>query len=175
MALVDGLGNLVRFVVQPGQRNDIVGVRPLIEGICFDALLADKAFDANWLREELNNRGATAVIPPRSNRKIQFEYDKEMYKWRHLVENYFATHKTPAIRAWLAKRPHWHVHFTPTGSSWLNMVERFFAEITQRQIRRGVHRSERELTQAILSYIEIRNEDPNPSLGFEPPMKFWMQ
>ncbi len=90
MALVDGLGNLVRFVVQPGQRNDIVGVRPLIEGICFDALLADKAFDANWLREELNNRGATAVIPPRSNRKIQFEYDKEMYKWRHLVENYFA-------------------------------------------------------------------------------------
>ncbi len=90
MALVDGLGNLVRFVVQPGQRNDIVGVRPLIEGICFDALLADKAFDADWLREELDERGAATVIPPRSNRKIQYAYDKTMYQWRHLVENYFA-------------------------------------------------------------------------------------
>ncbi len=66
----------------------------------------------------------------------------------HLIMDNYATHKTPAIRAWLAKRPHWHVHFTPTGSSWLNMVERFFAEITQRQIRRGVHRSEREVIPA---------------------------
>lgn len=80
----------------------------------------------------------------------------------HLIMDNYATHKTPAIRAWFAKRPHWHVHFTPTGASWLNMVERFFAEITERQIRRGVHRSERQLTQAILSYIEIRNEDPKP-------------
>jgi len=80
----------------------------------------------------------------------------------HLIMDNYATHKTPAIRNWLAKRPHWHVHFTPTGSSWLNMVERFFAEITERQIKRGVHRSERELTKAILSYIEIRNEDPKP-------------
>ena len=90
VALVDALGNLVRFVVQPGQRNDIVGVKPLIEGISFDMLLADKAFDANWLRKELDKRGAIAVIPPRKTRKIQFEYDKEIYKWRHLVENYFA-------------------------------------------------------------------------------------
>ena len=80
----------------------------------------------------------------------------------HLIMDNYATHKTPTIRGWLAKRPHWHVHFTPTGSSWLNMVERFFAEITARQIKRGVHRSERELTQAILNYIEIRNEDPKP-------------
>jgi len=80
----------------------------------------------------------------------------------HLIMDNYATHKTPAIRNWLAKRPHWHVHFTPTGSSWLNMVERFFAEISERQIRRGVHRSERQLTKAILDYIEIRNEDPKP-------------
>jgi len=80
----------------------------------------------------------------------------------HLIMDNYATHKTRSIRNWLAKRPHWHVHFTPTGASWLNMVERFFAEITMRQIKRGVHRSERELTKAILSYIEIRNEDPKP-------------
>ena len=80
----------------------------------------------------------------------------------HLIMDNYATHKTPAIRNWLAKRPHWRVHFTPTGSSWLNMVERFFAEITDRQIKRGVHRSERELTKAILDYIEIRNENPKP-------------
>jgi transposase len=90
VALVDALGNLVRFILQPGQRNDIMGVKPLIEGISFDALLADKAFDADWLRKQLDQRGAIAVIPPRSNRKVQYAYDKVMYQWRHLVENYFA-------------------------------------------------------------------------------------
>ena len=68
----------------------MVGVEPLLEGVCFDALLADKAFDADWLRAELDERGASAVIPPKSNRKHQFVYDREMYRWRHLVENYFA-------------------------------------------------------------------------------------
>jgi len=68
----------------------VTGVEPLLDGVCFDALLADKAFDADWLRAELDERGASAVIPPRSNRKHQFAYDKEMYKWRHLIENYFA-------------------------------------------------------------------------------------
>ena len=90
VALVDGLGNLARFVLLPGQRHDMVGVEPLIRDVRFDALLGDKAFDADWLRAELNQRGASAVIPPRSNRKQQIDYDKEMYKWRHLVENYFA-------------------------------------------------------------------------------------
>lgn len=80
----------------------------------------------------------------------------------HIIMDNYATHKTPTIRGWFARRQRWHVHFTPTGSSWLNMVERFFAEITQRQIKRGVHRSERELEQAILAYIDIRNEDPKP-------------
>ena len=90
VALVDALGNLVRFVLMPGQRHDMVGVAALIRGVHFGALLGDKAFDADWLRAELNQRGARAVIPPRSNRKQQIDYDKEMYKWRHLVENYFA-------------------------------------------------------------------------------------
>ena len=90
MALVDALGNLARFVLLPGQRNDMVGVRPLIENIQFDALLGDKAFDADWLRAELDERGALAVIPPRRHRKLQIDYDKDMYRWRHLIENYFA-------------------------------------------------------------------------------------
>lgn len=79
-----------------------------------------------------------------------------------LIMDNYATHKTPAIRNWLAKRPHWHVHFTPTSASWLNMVKRFFAEITERQIKRGVHRSAQDLEQALLDYIENRNIDPKP-------------
>jgi transposase len=87
---VDALGNLIRFVLLAGQRHDMVGVAPLIQDLDFDALLGDKAFDVNWLRADLNQRGAAAVIPPKSNRIQQIDYDKEMYKWRHLVENYFA-------------------------------------------------------------------------------------
>ena len=87
---MDAPGSLVRFVLLPGQRHDMVGVEPLIRDVHFDALLADKAFDADWLRAELDQRGASAVIPPRANRKHQFAYDREMYRWRHLVENYFA-------------------------------------------------------------------------------------
>ena len=90
VALVDALGNLVRFVLLPGQRHDAVGVAPLIEGIAFGALLGDEAFDADWLRAELDGRGAAAVIPPKANRKARLDYDKAMYRWRHLIENYFA-------------------------------------------------------------------------------------
>lgn len=90
MALVDALGNLVRFELLPGQAHDLKGVEPLIGGINFDALLADKAFDANWLLKELDDRGATAVIPPKANRLVQRAFDKAMYAWRHLVENYFS-------------------------------------------------------------------------------------
>ena len=90
VALTDALGNLVRFVLLPGQRCDIIGVPPLIEGIAFGALLGDKAFDVDWLRAELDARGAAAVIPPKANRKASLDYDKAMYRWRHLIENYFA-------------------------------------------------------------------------------------
>ncbi len=68
----------------------MVGVDPLIRDVPIDALLADKAFDVDWLRAELNQRGVTAVIPPKANRKQHIPYDKHMYRWRHLVENYFA-------------------------------------------------------------------------------------
>lgn len=84
------MGNLIRFTLLPGQRHDLLGVKPLIEGLKFEAFLGDKAFDANWLRDELGERGANAVVPSKSNRKSQISHDKEVYKWRHLVENFFA-------------------------------------------------------------------------------------
>jgi transposase len=90
VALVDALGNLVRFVLLPGQRHDTIGVAPLIEGAAFGALLGDRAFDADWLRAELDARGAAAVIPPKSNRQTTIDYDKDIYRWRHLIENCFA-------------------------------------------------------------------------------------
>jgi len=80
----------VRFVLLPGQRHDSVGVAPLIDGIDFGALLGDKAFDVDWLRTQLDDRGAAAVIPPKANRKAQIGFDRDIYRWRHLVENYFA-------------------------------------------------------------------------------------
>ena len=89
MALTDALGNLVRFVLLPGNRYDTVGVAPLIQGLSFDALLADKAFDSNWIIEEMNARGTTICISQRPQRKEPLEIDEEMYKWRHLVENFF--------------------------------------------------------------------------------------
>ena len=80
----------------------------------------------------------------------------------HLVMDNYATHKTPAIRQWFARHPRWHVHFTPTGASWINQVERFFALLTERQLRRGVHRSTRELEAAIQAYIDATNDNPKP-------------
>jgi len=80
----------------------------------------------------------------------------------HLVMDNYATHKTPAIRRWLARHPRWNVHFTPTSSSWINQVERFFANLTEKQIRRGAHRSTRELERAIRDYITTVNDDPKP-------------
>jgi transposase len=90
VALVDALGNLVRFVLLPGQRHDSLGVQPLIEDVTFGALLGDKAFDIDWLRTELDERGAAAVIPPKVNRKATISFDRDMYRWRHLIENTFA-------------------------------------------------------------------------------------
>ena len=80
----------------------------------------------------------------------------------HIVMDNLATHKTPAIKAWFAKRPRWCVHFTPTSASWINQVERFFAELTRKQIRRGVHRSTVELEEAIKRYIDHVNQSPKP-------------
>jgi transposase len=80
----------------------------------------------------------------------------------HLIMDNYATHKTPAIRRWLAQRPRFHVHFTPTGASWINLVERWFATLTAKQLRRGTHRSTLQLEAAIKSYIEVSNEEPKP-------------
>ena len=90
LALVGALGNLVGFHLLPGQRHDICGVGSLIrDRECGALLAADKAFDADRLVKDLIERGSKVVISPRSNRKAAREYDKEMYKWRHLVENFF--------------------------------------------------------------------------------------
>ena len=80
----------------------------------------------------------------------------------HLVMDNYATHKAPVVQAWLLKRPHWHVHFTPTSASWMNQVERFFALLTERQIRRGVHCSVVALHKAIDDFLTANNANPKP-------------
>ena len=83
------MGNLVRFELLAGQRYDTIGVAPLIEGAEFGGLIADKAFDANWIIAELNERGAKIVISQRPKRKAPLAIDLDVYKWRHLIENFF--------------------------------------------------------------------------------------
>lgn len=78
-----------------------------------------------------------------------------------LVDNY-ATHKHPNVKTWLAKHSRFHLHFTPTSASWVNLVERFFRDITEERIRRGVFRSVTELQAAIMNYLEHRNANPRP-------------
>src|SRR3990172_5039403 len=80
----------------------------------------------------------------------------------HLVLDNYGTHKTPLIKRWLLRHPRFQLHFTPTGASWINQVERFFADLTNRQLRRGAHRSTFELESAIRDYIDIRNRNPKP-------------
>ncbi len=80
----------------------------------------------------------------------------------HLVLDNYGTHKTPLIRRWLKRHPRFKLHFTPTSASWLNLFERWFALLTEKQIRRGVHRSTRELEDAIRRYLRLHNHDPKP-------------
>lgn len=80
----------------------------------------------------------------------------------HVILDNLSTHKTPAVKSWLLKHPRFHLHFTPTGSSWLNLAERFFAEITVKLLRRGVHRSVTALEKDIRGWIERWNTDPRP-------------
>lgn len=89
LALTDALGNLVRFVLLPGQRYDTVGIPPLLDGIEFEALIADTAFDANAIIADLDARGAKVVIAQHPRRTSPRKIDEEMYKWRHLIENFF--------------------------------------------------------------------------------------
>lgn len=80
----------------------------------------------------------------------------------HLILDNYGTHKTPRVRRWLATHPRFHVHFTPTGASWLNLVERWFALLSEKQIKRGAHRSTRALEEAIREYLAMTNESPKP-------------
>lgn len=89
MALTDAVGNLVDFRLMPGQAHDLRETAMLIRGLCTGHLLADRAFDADCLRNDLIERGIIPVIPPKSNRKFPAAFDKETYKRRHLIENYF--------------------------------------------------------------------------------------
>ena len=102
LALSDILGNLVGFELLPGQRHDTVEVAALIEGQDFGALIADKAFDADWIIEELERREAEIVISQHPKRTAPREIDREVYKWRHRIKNYFGKlkeYKRIALRA----------------------------------------------------------------------------
>jgi transposase len=93
-------------------------------------------------------RGIDSVVPD----------DKQI----HMIVDNYATHKHPKVQRWLARHPRFHIHFTPTGCSWLNMVERFFRDLTQNRLRRGVFRSVEELIVSINNYIDQHNENPKP-------------
>ncbi len=84
--------------------------------------------------------------------------DKEL----HLIADNYATHKHPKVQQWLASHPRFHMHFTPTSSSWLNMVERFFRDLTVQRLRRGIFRDVEELVMAIGDYIDKYNANPKP-------------
>lgn len=89
LALTDALGNLVRFRLMPGHRFDTVGVPPLLDGIAFRGLIADKAFDSDAVIADLDERGAKAVISQHPRRARPLPLDRDLYKWRHLIENFF--------------------------------------------------------------------------------------
>ena len=89
----------------------------------------------------------------------------------HLIVDNYATHKTEAVKGWLKQHKRFHLHFTPTSASWLNMVERFFAEITRERIRRGAFTSVAELKEAIMEYLKTTTPLRSPSFGPNRPMK----
>ena len=93
-------------------------------------------------------------------RRLDREFPRKLAL--HLILDNYGTHKHPKVKAWLEKHPRFHVHFTPTSASWLNLIERWFGELTDKQLRRGVFRSVPELTRTIRRYIETNNAEPKP-------------
>ncbi len=83
-------------------------------------------------------------------------------KQLHLIADNYATHKHPKVQRWLKRHPRFHVHFTPTSSSWLNMVERFFRDLTENRLRRGVFHSVLELIEALDLFVDQHNKNPKP-------------
>jgi len=80
----------------------------------------------------------------------------------HIIMDNYATHKTKEVKAWLSRRPHYHVHFTPTSASWINQIERWFAELTRKQLKRGVHTTVKHLEADIMKFVEVHNENLKP-------------
>jgi transposase len=80
----------------------------------------------------------------------------------HLILDNYGTHKTPAIHRWLLRHTRFHLHFTPTGASWMNLVEAWFSVFTRKRLKRSAHRSTRDLEQTIRDYLETNNADPKP-------------
>jgi transposase len=97
-------------------------------------------------------------------KKFLIRIDKEVpaHLQIHLICDNYGTHKTPAIRTWLAKHPRFHMHFTPTGSSWINQVERWFGFLADQMIRRGAHKNVQALEADIRAWVKNWNEDPKP-------------
>lgn len=95
-------------------------------------------------------------------KEIDAQLEREPGVEIHLILDNYGTHKTPAVKRWFERHPEYHLHFTPTSGSWLNQVERFFAEITEKRIRRGAFRSVPALEAAILEYLAHHNENPRP-------------
>lgn len=132
LALTDALGCLVRFVLLPGQRHDLQGVDALLEGIDLQALLADKAFDADWLKQRLLAQGCQVVMAQKTNRRAPLAIDMEVYKWRHLIENFFCKlkeFKRIALRS------------DKTDSSFAAVITLASAAINSRQISTGPRKS----------------------------------
>ena len=95
-------------------------------------------------------------------KRIEEEFPEDDYPEMRLVMDNYGTHKTPKAERWFARNPRFHVHFTPTGASWINQVERFFGKITKEAIRRGSFSSVNQLRQAINAYLEEHNKNPQP-------------
>ncbi len=91
----------------------------------------------------------------------------------HMIVDNYATHKHPRVQRWLDRHPRFHMHFTPTGCSWLNMVERFFRDLTENRLRRGIFRSVEELITAIFDYIDHHNDNPKPFIWTAKQPTYW--
>ena len=130
----------------------------------------DKGHGTTTLFAALNVRTGVVIgdCMPRHRRREFLRFLKQIDKQipaqleLHVILDNYATHKTAEVRRWLAAHPHFHLHFTPTSASWLNLVERFFAEITQKRIRRGAFNSVAELEKAIMDYLDQHNANPKP-------------